>query len=127
MNGPVKGWVDTYPRHYYETTIFPNLTAHQSAVLVPGSFGSHVNRDVNNSQYDVMCAQDAHDFYAWASTDPRIVGMTVWNWGGCAGCNGSRWTPPHTCCMDEVGTKDQPLARAAWTAIGKDITGKSEA
>ncbi len=36
----------------------------------------------------------------------------------------NRWTPPHTCCMDEIGTKYQPLTRAAWTAIGKFIAGK---
>lgn len=75
MNGPVPGWVDAGPRAYYEKVIFPNLTSSQRAALVPGSFGSHVNRDTNNSQYDVMCADDARDFYAWAQADDRIAGV----------------------------------------------------
>ena len=52
---------------------------------------------------------------------PKVAAIAPWNWGGCPTCNGSRFTPPHTCCMDEIGTKDQPLARAAWIKIGKEI------
>lgn len=48
MDGYVDGWVDMYPRAFYDRHIFPNLTTQQSAVLVPGSFGSHVNRNCNN-------------------------------------------------------------------------------
>lgn len=129
MSGPVTGWVNMYPRKFYETYIFPNLTATQKALLVPGSFGSNVNHYPNgtyvcdNHCYDVMCAQDANDFYAWAKADSRVAAIAPWNWEGCPGCNGSRWTPPHTCCMDEIGTVDQPLARAAWAQIGKSIIG----
>lgn len=70
-----------------------------------------------------MCAYDAGDFYAWAKSDERIVAVCPWNYAGCPGCNGSRFTPPHTCCMDEIGTIDQPSTLAAWTAIGKAILG----
>jgi hypothetical protein len=127
MDGAVTGWVDAYPRHFYETYIFPNLTTSQSALLVPGSFGSNVNHYPNgtyvcdNHCYDVMCAQDAHDFFAWAKSDKRVAAIAPWNWKGCASCNGSRWTAPHTCCMDEIGTVDQPLARQAWQQIGEAI------
>eukprot|EP00041_Stephanoeca_diplocostata_P009129 m.139260 g.139260 ORF g.139260 m.139260 type:complete len:61 (+) comp17613_c0_seq3:124-306(+) len=41
----------------------------------------------------------------------------------CPDCNGSRFTPPHTCCADEIGTVDQPLERSIWDKIGKDILG----
>ena len=68
-----------------------------------------------------MCARDADDFYAWASTDDRVAGVLTWNYGGCAACNGSHWTPPHTCCMDEIGSKDMPLAKAAWEAAGAKL------
>jgi hypothetical protein len=47
--------------------------------------------------YDTMCSHDAHDFMTWATSDPRIAGVFPWNWAGCPSCNGSKWTPPHTC------------------------------
>lgn len=49
--------------------------------------------------------------------------MLTWNYGGCAACNGSHWTPPHTCCMDEIGTKDMPKALAAWESVGRKLIG----
>ena len=107
--------------------LYPNLTASQKVLLVPGAFGSHVNHYPNgtyvcdNHCYDEMCAKDAIDFYRWAQSDPMVVAITPWNWGGCPSCNGSRWTPPHTCCMNEVGARDQPLTRAAWFKIGDEI------
>ena len=94
--------------------------------------------------YDIMCSQDAEDFYAvrvlllhsklhkrrlkavvacaqWGKADSRVAAIAPWNWGGCASCNGSRFTPSHTCCMDEIGARDQRETRAAWTKIGKAI------
>jgi len=127
MNGVVEGWVKDQVRDFYDRHIFPNLTLHQRAVLVPGAFGSNVNKYPNGTEicnrtcYDAMCAHDAVDFMAWAQGDPRVVGIFPWNWGGCASCNGSRFTPPHTCCMDEIGARDQPATRAAWAAIGTRI------
>eukprot|EP01062_Namystynia_karyoxenos_P023764 TRINITY_DN19209_c0_g1_i1.p1 TRINITY_DN19209_c0_g1~~TRINITY_DN19209_c0_g1_i1.p1 ORF type:complete len:311 (+),score=70.04 TRINITY_DN19209_c0_g1_i1:96-1028(+) len=131
MDGIVQGWVDAYVKRFYDQYIFPHLSKEQSVMLVPGSFGSNVNHYpngtyvCNQSCYDTMCAHDAGDFYDWAKTDGRVAAIMPWNWGGCAGCNGSRWTPPHTCCMDEIGTKDQPKARAAWAAIGAQIVQQS--
>lgn len=127
MNGPDPDFVKTWVIPFYENNIFGNLTTDQKAVLVPGSFGSHVNRDVPNGLYDQASALDAINTYDWASSDPRIAAITPWNWGGCAACNGSKWTPPHTCCMNEIGTRDQPLARAMWTAIGQEILAGSPA
>lgn len=127
MDGEVDGWVNEYVQKYYQTWIYPNLTSIQHALLVPGSFGSNVNHYpngtyiCNNSCYDIMCTHDAHDFYSWAQSDPRVAAICPWNWNGCPSCNGSRFTPPHTCCMDEIGTKDQPLLRGAWSQIGSQI------
>ena len=151
MDGYVAGWVDKcvqglpaisarlpddgghflhrYVRGYYEKWIFPNLTKGQSAALVPGGFGSNVNHYpngtyvCNRSCYDAMGVADAHDFFDWASTDSRVAALAVWNWKGCPTCNGSRWTPPHTCCMDEIGVRDMPGQRAAWARIGRRIIG----
>ena len=58
-----------------------------------------------------------------SSTDDRVAGVLTWNYGGCAACNGSHWTPPHTCCMDEIGTKDMPKALAAWQSVGRKLIG----
>ena len=127
MNGYVEGWVNSSVRAYYEKHIFPNLTDSQRAVLVPGAFGSDVNHYPNGTYvcdracYDDMLSRDAYDFAAWAMADARIAGLKVWNWGGCKSCNGSHWTPPHTCCMDEIGCRDMPKQRAAWAAIGRAI------
>ena len=45
----------------------------------------------------------------WGKADSRVAAIAPWNWGGCASCNGSRFTPSHTCCMDEIGAREQPL------------------
>ena len=92
-------------------------------MLVPGSYGSDVNHYPNGTYvcnracYDAMVAHDAADFHQWATTDDRIAAIMPWNWAGCPSCNGSRWTPPHTCCMDELGTNVMPQAAAAWEAL----------
>ena len=127
MDGFETGWVKDNVRAFYDLYIFPNLTAQQQVMLVPGSFGSNVNHYPNGTYvcnktcYDDMCARDAVDFFSWANADRRVAAVMPWNWGGCATCNGSRWTPPHTCCMDEIGTKDQPRSRAAWSELGRAI------
>ena len=132
MDGPVPGWVQAHVEPWYQRNIYPNLTKYQSVMVVPGAFGSNVNHYPNgtficdNACYDKMCAQDAGDFYEWARRDPRVVAISPWNWMGCAGCNGSRWTPPKTCCMDEIGARDQPLTRAAWFKIGAEIKENSQ-
>ena len=127
VDGIVAGWVASNVRSFFETKIYPRLAAGQLVMLVPGSFGSDVNHYPNGTYvcdracYDRMCAFDASDFFAWASTDPLVVAIMPWNWQGCPSCNGSRWTPPNTCCMDELGTDVQPLSTAAWAGIGAKI------
>jgi hypothetical protein len=129
MDGLQAGWVAKWVRGFYDAHVFPRLAPGQQAVLVPGSFGSDVNHYpngtyvCNRSCYDQMCAYDAADFTAWALADTRVVGVFPWTWAGCPTCNGSRWTPPHTCCMDELGTRVQPVTRATWARLGPTIFG----
>jgi|EP01047_Picozoa_sp_COSAG01_P061109 hypothetical protein len=81
MDGTVPGWVQSHVKPWYEANIYPNLTTNQQVILVPGAFGSHVNHFPNgtyicdNHCYDQMCTQDAHDFYAWAQADDRVVAI----------------------------------------------------
>jgi hypothetical protein len=75
MDGTVSGWVDANVKSFYETYIFPNITAEQQVrscgnarvrssglfscadldrcvlqvMLVPGSFGSNVNHYPNGT------------------------------------------------------------------------------
>ena len=129
MDGEVDGWVEAHVRPFYEAYIYPRLRPGQQVMLVPGSFGSNVNHFPNGTYvcdkncYDEMCAADALDFLAWAKADAKVLAIMPWNWAGCPPCNGSRWTPPDTCCMDELGTDVMPLARAAWAAVGREIIG----
>ena len=80
-NGPERGWVGSHVRKFYTQFIYPNLTANQRVLLVPGAFGSHVNLYKNktyvcdNHCYDVMCALDAAEYYSWAKEDPRVVAI----------------------------------------------------
>ena len=122
FDGAVDNWVRDNVRKFYEDNIYPNLTKHQKVLLVPGAFGSRYNRHPNGSYicdrecYDKMCAKDSVDFYDWAKSDPRVVGITPWNWEGCSspscqifggGC--------------EIGARDQPATRVAWFKIGDEI------
>ena len=83
MNGAVAGWVNNSVRAYYERWIYPNLTAGQRVMLVPGSFGSDVNHYPNGTVvcdracYDAMVSADAADFYHWAVTDERVAAVEV--------------------------------------------------
>ena len=132
-DGPVKGWAQARVGSWYRANVYPNISAQQKVVLVPGAFGSTVNHFPNGTYvcdrhcYDEMCTLDAHEFYAWAKSDERVVAIAPWNWGGCPGCNGSHWTPPNLCCMDEIGAKDQPKTRAAWERIGDEIKDNAKA
>jgi hypothetical protein len=77
MDGYVEGWVDAHVRKIYTTQIYPNLTADQKVMLVPGSFGSNVNHYPNgtficdNSCYDKMCA---------VSVVPLSTCLPIWSW-----------------------------------------------
>ena len=75
MDGFEANWVHDHVKGFYDAHIFPNLTAQQKVMLVPGSFGSSVNHYpngtfvCNNTCYDDMCARDAVDFFSWGTTD----------------------------------------------------------
>eukprot|EP00048_Salpingoeca_helianthica_P006525 m.99664 g.99664 ORF g.99664 m.99664 type:complete len:308 (+) comp14040_c0_seq1:39-962(+) len=126
MDGVAAGWVNQWVRGFYDQYIFPHLSPGQQVILVPGAFGSDVNHYpngtyiCNRSCYDTMCAYDAQDFATWAANDARVVGVFPWNYNGCPTCNGSRWTPPHTCCMDELGARVQPITCATWQRIASE-------
>lgn len=126
-NGPDDSFVDDV-KALYCRRIFPQLAPGQRVVLVPGAFSSNMNHYPNGtyicdrSCYEEMVTKDAYNFAAWAWADSRVVGIFPWNWGGCPTCNGSEWTPPHTCCMDEIGAKDLAMLKAAYREIASRFT-----
>lgn len=86
MDGLTEGWVEANVKKFYEQHIFPNLSSTQSGFLVPGSYGSSLNKECNKACYDKMCAHDAADFYAWAMSDHRIAAIMVSNFSALRLC-----------------------------------------
>ena len=100
--------------------LLPRMLPNQSLMLVPGSYTTALPSQkewCNRTCGDAKSARDAEDFYAWALRDERIVGMAVWNWGGCGLCAAAK---------DEIGTVDLVESKAAWMAIGKAIARKND-
>lgn len=46
-----------------------------SLTLPPAS-----NPSKSLDEYDVEMAQQANDFYEWAKSDPKLVGLAPWHW-----------------------------------------------
>ena len=104
----------------YQQMVFPRLLPNQSAMLVPGSWSTDLSRQAgwcNLTCGDAKSARDAHDFYEWALAEERVVGLAVWNWGGCGACTPTK---------DEIGTAVLPKAKAAWMQIGRAIARKTD-
>ena len=115
LQGPTPDFVRHVVRDgVYEKHVFPRLAANQTAFVMPGAFAS-TNKfprcEGNLSCFDAMCAAEAADWYAWAASDARVGGIYGWYWE----------TP--TCCHNaEIGLRDMPRCRAAWEAIGRNVT-----
>ena len=80
----------------------------------------------NLSQYDQFNSPQAQMYYAWAASDTRVVAIVVWPWGGvqgssCPECN--TYMPSHRYpgCNVALGSATQPVATAAWAAVGRKI------
>eukprot|EP01043_Picozoa_sp_COSAG02_P027762 COSAG02_NODE_1650_length_11487_cov_13.602895_13_plen_396_part_00 len=84
----------SWAKSFYNKYFLPLLKPHQSVWLVPGLFGSNVSRDggfgptmnhtvINTSAMvatDENLAEKLSDYWAWASTEPRITGVLAWHW-----------------------------------------------
>jgi len=86
----------------------------QRALVVPGAYGSRVNKDFTLQQYSDFMVQNAWAYFQWAVTDPRLIGMNPWYWG------------PPGCGMPgyEVSAYDMPAVRDMWRRIGSAIVGR---
>ena len=73
-------------------------------------------------QYDDFNAENAKNYYAWAASDPRVIGIVIWPWGGVTG-NGYLPIAGGAYAGVDVmlSPKVQPNATATWAAIGEKI------
>ena len=96
-------WVASAVKSFYEAQIFPHLSSEQKVVLIPGSFGCNESTTTcDERRYDEQCAQDAHDFIAWAQADTSVVAVFPWHWADCPKCDPNQ----------SSGTSDMPVTRA---------------
>ena len=65
---------------FYRQLLYPKMQDDQLALVLPGAFASATNPHCDAACYDVMCAQDAYDFYDWVLGDWRLLGMFVYHW-----------------------------------------------
>jgi hypothetical protein len=63
--------------------------------------------------WDQWSVQVAEHYFEWAQRDERIVGINPWYYGPDR--------PDVSCGGYNISVRQQPLARAAWAAIGKQI------
>jgi len=101
----------TRPPKMYRESLYPKMTPNQSALVVPGSYGSNVNPKYSLQQYEDLMFQNAWGYYQWTLTDPRIIGMNPWYFG------------PPGCGMPgyEVSTYEMPIVLSMWQKIGNAI------
>ena len=75
------------------------------------------------SDYDNFNALQAQRYYEWAASDPRVVAIVIFPWGG----NGNTFidvtgsAPAYVGINVWLGPKSQPNATATWGAIGQKI------
>jgi len=99
------------PPVYYREYMYPRMSANQSALVVPGSYGSNMNRKFSFQQYEDLMFENAWEYYQWALTDPRIIGINPWYYGP-PGCG----LPGY-----EVSTYEMAPVLAMWQKIGRAI------
>lgn len=108
FDGKQNGWVDTNVRTWFKKYVYPYLHDGQKAALVPGSFSSTVNKQCDGNCYDRMIEYDAGDFFAWATSDPKIAAIIPWHWDFAPGCE---------VYTDEVGTATLPKLISRWAGL----------
>jgi len=95
-------FVQEVKKFYAEHVYTKFVRSDQYALLIPGSFGSEVNPKCNMACYDEMISYDALQYYEWADSDPKIVGIAPWIWNNCG--------EPCKKYKDEIGTRDSRLS-----------------
>ena len=85
----------------------------QRVFIVPGSFGSRVDRNKTLEQFTTQMVANAEDYHKWALEDPMVYGIVPWHW--------EARKVGQTSAYKEVGTSEMPALIAAWAAIGKTV------
>eukprot|EP00656_Telonema_subtile_P019314 TRINITY_DN20588_c0_g1_i1.p1 TRINITY_DN20588_c0_g1~~TRINITY_DN20588_c0_g1_i1.p1 ORF type:complete len:301 (+),score=38.93 TRINITY_DN20588_c0_g1_i1:174-1076(+) len=97
-------------RGWYETGLYPKMLPHQHAVLVPGASGSAHWPTGPPPGWDASAMVDrAHEYFAWAAEDPKVVGLIPWHWKTLNYSTGGHW---------ELGIESIPELVQVWSEIG---------
>jgi hypothetical protein len=100
---------------FYEEHVFPKLGAHQSALLVPGTFACTNTTYFPLEQQDAVIAEKLRLYYEWAQTEPKIRGFNPWHFE-------NRSSPQHPPpCDMQFGLVAMPAALKVMSEIGKQI------
>ena len=111
-------------RAFYEKSIYPLLSPHQSVWIVPASYATNGTRAwIKASPWccggDTVPACGAcvsnlvEQYYAWANEDPRVSGMAPWHW--------DTRGKDEVSTYKEIGTVDMPQLKATWKKIAAAI------
>lgn len=104
----------TYPRDtLYPTVIYPRLSPSQCVLTVPGSYGSNAAANPP-SWYVSFMTEVANQYFQWAKTDPRIIGLNPWYFL-------HQPNMPSSFNPYDLSTGDLPALAAVWAGIGRQI------
>ena len=111
-------------RAFYEKSIYPLLSDHQSVWIVPASYATNGTAAwIKESQWccggttvadcDACVSKLVLDYFEWAQEDPRVTGLAPWHWD----TRGKDEVTPHK----EIGTVDLPQLKKTWKTIAAAI------
>jgi hypothetical protein len=107
-----------YVRKWYEQNLYPKMSSHQRALLVPdASTSAHLrpNKTMPDPGWTVDDMVDrAWEYFEWAATDQsgKLIGLNPWHWRTVPFTGNNYW---------ELGIESIPPLQEAYSAIGKAI------
>ena len=115
-------------RAFYEKSIYPMLSPHQSVWIVPASYATNGTKAwIRASQWccggdtvsscDACVAQRINRYMAWANEDPRVSGLAPWHW--------DTRGKDEVSTYKEIGTVDLPQLKETWKKIVAEIEKKN--
>jgi len=99
----------------YQNTLYSYMNANQRAILVPQAYGSNLVAGKTLAQWDAEMVAYAQQYYDWAKTDTKIIGIVPWHW---LTLDEQWWVDG---CTYEIGARDMAGLNAKWHQIGAEI------
>ncbi len=99
----------------YQNTLYGYMNANQRAILVPQAYGSNLVAGKTLAQWDAEMVTYAQQYYDWAKTDTKVIGIVPWHW---LTLDEHWWVEGTTY---EIGARDMADLNAKWRQIGAEI------